>query len=813
MPAVKITNKPVSTPGDQTHFLVTQPELPEGYAPTGQETEEELAELKVESLREIEMDDMVELFQKKFAFDSEPTAESVKPVTSAGIKAALDAADAEIGELKENIDEKTKPVVTAVPNEAVVDTTNLTKKNIGGAYGYGDFSVPFANGTYYANPLSADSKASIWGYCFKDATGSNIEMTKTDDGTVVTELTGRRPTSVFAINGLIVTETLYLDYDKFIANNVYFVRTYTLAETPACIYIHRLYTDDHTIDGVCNITKDAWSEEYKPWGGVNYVISDQLKNQIDSQTEERYGILSQKRTVITFDDEIVQCVDPSEMSHQRSGDTYRYSNIRIYLPYNGRYYFNPPASGITYYVGKAYNKYGKLLQMHHVSTYTGKKTTTTSFNLSTNNVHGKISLLLEDKRRLYFIYFNNDSEWCDHYTEFSEDIAYLQFDYVGYFNNETTLFGVTYGSEHDEYVPFDNTKIVKEEAYAPSVELGENITEYQNISDRFSNRCFNYVYPENESLFSFVTRYRNARRERTEKGIFRIASFNKFISRTNTNYATIKKELADYDIDICALQETSVTIQDGVVTDRIEQYLIDNFQFVDGYNGQINTGKGLVSHWAIDSFDTYELLTSDRETGYCIRCKITIPSEKWYSNVVSADTTLSVYSVHLSAYNVTIDGVGYTSLQYRLMEINKILEYIAQDTSDFIVVCGDTNCFEPGFNTENGTHQEWELFRSAGLIPLLPGTESTVTGDTQQKMFYKVGDTVHCLCAYDQIFVTPNVSMTGYKIVDSNMYKIDTVKGNPPVSDHCMIYADLKFDFESVMQNKLKDIAVTTKWW
>ena len=103
MPAVKITSKPVSTPGDQTHFLVTQPELPEGYAPTGQETEEELAELKVESLREIEMDDMVKLFQKKFAFDSEPTAESGKPVTSAGIKTALDAANAKIGELKENL--------------------------------------------------------------------------------------------------------------------------------------------------------------------------------------------------------------------------------------------------------------------------------------------------------------------------------------------------------------------------------------------------------------------------------------------------------------------------------------------------------------------------------------------------------------------------------------------------------------------------------------------------------------------------------------------------------------------------------------
>ena len=105
MPAVKITNKPVSTPGDQTHFLVTQPEFPEGYTPTGQETEEELAELKVESVREIEMDDMVELIQDKLDMDVTPTTGSSKPVTSGGIKTALDAADAEIGELKENLDE------------------------------------------------------------------------------------------------------------------------------------------------------------------------------------------------------------------------------------------------------------------------------------------------------------------------------------------------------------------------------------------------------------------------------------------------------------------------------------------------------------------------------------------------------------------------------------------------------------------------------------------------------------------------------------------------------------------------------------
>ena len=116
MPAVKITQKPIGIPGDETHFLVTQPELPEGYTPTGQETEEELAELKVESVREIEMDDMVELIQDKLDMDVTPTTGSSKPVTSGGIKTALDSVDTEIGELKENFNNLGLSVVDGAIN-------------------------------------------------------------------------------------------------------------------------------------------------------------------------------------------------------------------------------------------------------------------------------------------------------------------------------------------------------------------------------------------------------------------------------------------------------------------------------------------------------------------------------------------------------------------------------------------------------------------------------------------------------------------------------------------------------------------------
>ena len=108
MPAVKITNKPIGIPGDDTHFLVTQPELPEGYTPTGQETEEELAELKVESVREIEMDAMVALIQEKLDMDETPTEDSAKPITSGGVKAALDEMDEDISSLNEEYENKIK---------------------------------------------------------------------------------------------------------------------------------------------------------------------------------------------------------------------------------------------------------------------------------------------------------------------------------------------------------------------------------------------------------------------------------------------------------------------------------------------------------------------------------------------------------------------------------------------------------------------------------------------------------------------------------------------------------------------------------
>lgn len=147
------------------------------------------------------------------------------------------------------------------------------------------------------------------------------------------------------------------------------------------------------------------------------------------------------------------------------------------------------------------------------------------------------------------------------------------------------------------------------------------------------------------------------------------------------------------------------------------------------------------------------------------------------------------------------------------MEIDALLAVIANDTADFIVIVGDTNAFETGFDISTGAHHEWEMFRNAGFTPVLDGTDNTVTADLQDRYFCKAdNDKVYCIASYDQIFIGSNITAENFGIIDSNLYPVESL-GSVPVSDHCMVYADLKFDFDAVMQAKLREIAITQPWW
>ena len=485
--------------------------------------------------------------------------------------------------------------------------------------------------------------------------------------------------------------------------------------------------------------------------------------------------------------EIVQLINPEWISWTViAGKHCARIYERIPLKGNGVYYDNPyreeltdPANGFTY--PKFYNAFGELITF----TKQGTETTKTSFTLF--NTYGCPFEIADGNTLKLYIRGALSETWVG-----DSDIAYMGADGNGYIYfqlAEERPVGITYGGYSKTYVPYEGSApvITHEYQYVPA--MAEYVQRYMQVyGTAVSNAMFKRYYPdEDKTLAVNAFRYWHDRAERENRGVIRVASFNKFISRQALNWSVMKQEL-------------------------IEEFML-GYQFTDGsdfsyetynFNNGNGPGKAIVSHWEVTDTDVFTLVTTDSAVVQsAVRCKMVIPSGKWFSNYVDSGCTLSVYSWHGISTNATIEGVTKTSLEIRQMEITALLAIMAQDTSDFIVVVADTNCFEPGLDIQNNTHVEWEMFRTAGYTPILPGIESTVTGNNASTHYHVDGDgTAFCDTCYDQIFVSSHITAEGYKVVDSNLYPVPAAN-NAPVSDHCMIYADLKFDFDAIMQEKL----------
>lgn len=502
--------------------------------------------------------------------------------------------------------------------------------------------------------------------------------------------------------------------------------------------------------------------------------------------------------------EDVQCVNPADILSKSTATRMYVSKVDVSR--DGIYYGNPYSTAALFYI-HLFNEYGEEL------TITDKDGNQVSRIQSVGGA--RTWFTIENHRVLKT--FVRDGVLGNTYTA-SGDISYFGSpDSTMYFSisNSNYNFGITYGEHYDEYIPYSSTPDVPVEYELNyNIELARYVQAYmQNHGTAVSNNMFNFFYPESDNTeFANAIKYYHERAERQRNRVIRIGSFNKFVSRGQANWSTIKQELADYSIDICGFQECAAIVSDGAVTNQIGAYL-QGWQY-KGYAPQ-NTvvDKAIVSHWVVTQTDLITLLTYDNSgTSNCIHAVMQIPADDWYSNMINANATLSVYCYHGKSTGATIGGTSYSSSQVRYMEIESLLAILAQDTSDFIVIVGDTNCFESGFDPATGTHHEWEMFRSAGYTPVLDGHSSTVTGNTTSNSFFNVDGEVHCLCAYDQIFIGSNITAENFGVVDSNFYPVESL-GSVPVSDHCMVYADLKFDFDAVMQAKLREIAITQPWW
>jgi endonuclease/exonuclease/phosphatase family metal-dependent hydrolase len=279
-----------------------------------------------------------------------------------------------------------------------------------------------------------------------------------------------------------------------------------------------------------------------------------------------------------------------------------------------------------------------------------------------------------------------------------------------------------------------------------------------------NKNVYDMVVPEVDSNIVRMMKTFAIRELNHQRDAFRIGTFNIYINNTRSNRPTIKKELETYGIDMCCFQEAR-NLSDNNEQINIGDYLKGwQFGYCNTNVGTSGNGRAMVSAYEILSSE--EVTFTDNTSNSYLKCVIQLPRYKDYADGL---TTLSLYTYHGNV----------TSATTRTAEVAQMLSAIAQDSSDFIIVTGDTNDF-------SANKDVWTQFQTAGLTPVHDGKSETVTERNN---------------SIDNIFVSNNITCLYYDVINSSewMFKPTPTSSPIPVSDHDLLYADLKFDFETVI--------------
>ena len=134
-------------------------------------------------------------------------------------------------------------------------------------------------------------------------------------------------------------------------------------------------------------------------------------------------------------------------------------------------------------------------------------------------------------------------------------------------------------------------------------------------------------------------------------------------------------------------------------------------------------------------------------------------------------------------YPIIFKNIKISDADARAYRVNQVEATLV--LNNFIV--GDTNAFKQGMDA-NGKLQEWEMMIEAGYNPIHYGVSTTINNQ-----------------AIDQIFIGPNIRCVNLNVVDSNDYPVVISGQSMYVSDHCLLYADLVFDFDAVYPDSTLD--------
>lgn len=261
----------------------------------------------------------------------------------------------------------------------------------------------------------------------------------------------------------------------------------------------------------------------------------------------------------------------------------------------------------------------------------------------------------------------------------------------------------------------------------------------------------------------------------------RVGTFNVYVGAGQRNRKAMKQMFSDYGLDFVGLQEVQNESIDLYYPTSLTSATLpytDGTKSLDADNTHLE--NVILSRYPVEESSKTEFVNLGGESRHYTRAVVPLPRYKDY--YPDGDQKLSIYCTHLDLY------------VNRLLQAQEVCEAALSDPNKFVVIVMDSNDF-------TATKDAWKVFTDAGFIQAHPGTSKTAATD----------GTFTASSSIDQIFCSSNMSVLGWNIVNPKDYTYPVGENTVAISDHDLVYADLKLDYGDISYEPINPQSIPSK--
>lgn len=248
----------------------------------------------------------------------------------------------------------------------------------------------------------------------------------------------------------------------------------------------------------------------------------------------------------------------------------------------------------------------------------------------------------------------------------------------------------------------------------------------------------------------------------------RVGTFNVYVGAGLRNREAMKRMFSDYGLDFVGLQE----VQNEAIDNNYPASLTSSvLPYTDGTESldadHTHLENVILSRYPVEESCKTEFVNLGGESRHYTKAVVQLPRYKDY--YPDGDQKLSIYCAHLDLY------------VNRVLQAQELCEAALADPNKFVVIVMDSNDF-------TANKDAWKVFTDAGFVQAHPGTSKTAATD----------GTFTASSSIDQIFCSSNMTVLGWNIVNPKDYRYPVGTTTVAISDHNLVYADLKLDYGDI---------------